>query len=175
MKKKLTTRSAPTAATSAGHTPPMTAAATTGTRYSSATLLSETLARAGTSSAVSAARPAAATATPSRPRRTGTGRGTLTLPLYGSAAGSQLPRHVGEQHATLEEQPGLQPQRALVVQYRLPPATHHVLGQIHHNQIPRMIAAQCGDVLHHRAGDVPVRGIQHGERHRDTPLRPLRL
>jgi hypothetical protein len=70
-KKKLTSRSAHTAASSAGRTPPTTAAATTGTRYSSVTPASDSVSRSGRSTMVSAARPRNPTVTPSQRRRPG--------------------------------------------------------------------------------------------------------
>ena len=42
-------------------------------------------------------------------------------------AGGELPRHAGHHHARLEQQPALDPQRALVVQQVLPPLADHVL------------------------------------------------
>src|SRR5690348_11021183 len=82
MKKKLTSRSAPTAAARAGHTPPITAAATTGTTYSSATLASDSAVRLGASSAVRPARPAPAAARPNQLRRAGTAGRDVMIPLY---------------------------------------------------------------------------------------------
>ena len=85
MKKKLTTRSAPTATARTGHTPPIAAAASTGTRNSSATLVCDRAARCGASSAVSPARPTAAATSPHQARRADTPRRppVLTIPLYG--------------------------------------------------------------------------------------------
>ena len=50
--------------------------------------------------------------------------------LLRRVGGAELPRHAGDHHAGLEQQPGLEPQRALVVQQLLPPVPDDVLGDV---------------------------------------------
>ena len=59
----------------------------------------------------------------------------LLLQMARSApAGPELPRHAGDQHAALEEQPGLEPKGALVVEQLLPGAANHVLRDVDDDQ-----------------------------------------
>ena len=54
-------------------------------------------------------------------------RGVQPVQVLAGGRG-ELPGHAGHHHARLEQQPALEPQRALVVQQVLPPAADHVLG-----------------------------------------------
>ena len=70
--------------------------------------------------------------------RAGRGLGATRLdPLRGR----QLPRHAGHHHPGLEQQPALEPQRALVVQQVLPPVPDHVLGDEDGDHVARGVAA----------------------------------
>ena len=73
----------------------------------------------------------------------------------------------------LEQQPGLQPQRALVVQQRLPPVPDDVLGDEHADDVPRRLPADGADVVEQRLGDVAVGALDHGQRHRDVAAHPV--
>ena len=63
----------------------------------------------------------------------------------------ELPRHARDHHARLEQQPGLEPQRRLVVQQVLPPVADDVLGDEHADDVARPVGAQLLDVVHDRA------------------------
>ena len=69
-----------------------------------------------------------------------------------SLAGPELPGHAGDQHAPLEEQPGLEPKGALVVEQLLPGAANHVLGNVDDDQSARVGGTQLDNV----AKDRPV-------------------
>ena len=55
----------------------------------------------------------------------------------------QLPRHAGHHHARGEQQPALEPQRALVVQDLLPPVPDDVLGDVDGDDVARALAGGC--------------------------------
>ena len=75
--------------------------------------------------------------------------------------------------AGLEQQPALEPQRALVVQQLLPPVTDDVLGHVDDDEVARAAAAQAAHVVEDRPGDLAVRRVEHLERHGDRAAVPL--
>src|SRR5690606_22487968 len=91
------------------------------------------------------------------PRRARRGRLGAALEPVG---GLQLPRDAGHHDARLEQQPALQPQRALVVQQLLPPVADDVLGDEHGDDVAGALAADALDVGEDRAGDLPVRRVE---------------
>ena len=90
-------------------------------------------------------------------------------------AGLQLPRHAGHHHAGGEEQPGPQPQRALVVQQLLPPVPDDVLGDVDRHEVARAARGGARDVVEDRPGDLAVRRVEDLQRHRDLAPLPLLL
>jgi hypothetical protein len=70
-------------------------------------------------------------------------------------------------HTGLEQQPGLEPQGALVVQQLLPPMSDDVLGDDDRDHVPLVAAREVPDVLEDRASDLPVRGVEAGRPDRD--------
>src|ERR1039457_144194 len=81
--------------------------------------------------------PAGPGAAPTGPFITGTSPGALITGAAGGRAGRadvhgrlQLVGDAGDDNAGLHQQPGLQPQGALVVQQLLPPVTQHVFGNV---------------------------------------------
>src|SRR5690606_32966342 len=93
--------------------------------------------------------------------------------LSAAVRGRQLPRDAGHHDTSLVEQAGLEPQRALVVQYLLPPVAHHVLGDVHGHHVPWCLIAHALHVVHHGTVDLTVRGLDHLERNRDPAAIPF--
>src|SRR5688500_50519 len=62
-------------------------------------------------------------------------RAVVRLLCLDAVAGVQLPRHAGDHDPALEQQPGLEPQRGLVVQQLLPPVADHVFGDVDGDQV----------------------------------------
>ena len=91
----------------------------------------------GAVGACAAARAAArlARAAPIRP----SGRRAGASAALGRA---QLPRHAGDHDTGREQQPALEPQRALVVQQLLPPVPDDVLGDVDHDDVARVAAPE---------------------------------
>ena len=80
----------------------------------------------------------------------------------------QLIGHARDDHAWLQEKPGLQPERALVMKQLLPPVPEHVFGDEHGDNVARALPAQPAHVRHDGLGDVPVRRGDDGQRHRQV-------
>src|SRR3954452_7481872 len=76
----------------------------------------------------------------------------------------QLPRDGRDHDAGLELQPCAQAQRALVVQDVLPPVPHDVLRHEDDDDLAGALPADVLDVVDDRPGDLPVRGLEDGQR-----------
>ena len=87
----------------------------------------------------------------------------------------QLPRDARDHHPRRVVQPGLEPQRALVVQELLPPVADDVLGHEDDDEVARAVPPHAPDVVDDRAGDLPVRGVEHPQRHGQVARLPLLL
>ena len=86
---------------------------------------------------------------------------------------AQLVRHARHHHAGREQQPALEPQRALVVQQLLPPVADDVLRDVAPSR--RRAGSADGCCLHvvdDRPGDLAVRRVEDLQRHRDARARP---
>jgi len=88
-------------------------------------------------------------------------------------AGLELPGHAGDQHAALEEQPGLEPQGTLVVEQLFPRTTNHVLGDVDDDESVWVGDTKLGNVAKDWARDIPIWGVDNGQRNRDVALCPL--
>src|SRR5215218_10789219 len=53
--------------------------------------------------------------------------------------------------------------------------TDDVFGDVDHDKVARIVAAQLGYVAQHRAGDVAVWGVDDAERNGNVPLGPFGL
>src|SRR5690606_22248046 len=76
--------------------------------------------------------------------------------LLGRDRGTELPGHARHHDARLEQQPALEPQRALIVQHLLPPAADHVLGDEDRHHGARGVPAHPVHVVEHRLGDLAI-------------------
>ena len=76
----------------------------------------------------------------------------------GPVRGAELPGNAGDHHPGSEQQPGFEPQGALVVQQVLPPVADDVLGDEHGDHVARAGPADLADVVEDGPGDVAVRG-----------------
>ena len=75
-------------------------------------------------------------------RADGADDGTVEVVVLRALGRPQLPRHARDHDARGEQQPGLEPQRALVVQDLLLPAAEDVLGDVDDDDVARVAA--CG-------------------------------
>src|SRR5882757_354828 len=84
----------------------------------------------------------------------------LRTPREGRLSRPELPRNARDHHPRTEEQPRLQPERALVVQQVFPPAPHDVLRDEDAGDVARALGPDPADVVEHRPGDVAVRRVE---------------
>src|SRR5262245_15945904 len=71
----------------------------------------------------------------------------------------ELPGHVGDDDAGGEQQPGLEPKGALVVQELFPPVADDVLRNEDDDDVPWAFAASPPDVVENRPGDLSERRV----------------
>ncbi len=79
--------------------------------------------------------------------------------------GLQLPRNTGNHDSGFEMEPCLYSECCLVVDELFPPFTHHIFGDIHHDEVTRGgVAAHVLDVVHDGGGyGFAVRAGQYGQ------------
>ena len=80
----------------------------------------------------------------------------LLLAVLGLLGPLELVGHRGDHHPGCEQQPGLQPERGLVVQQLLPPPAHDVFGDVDRDDPARVRLADFGGVLHDRSDHLAV-------------------
>ena len=110
-----------------------------------------------------------------RARSLGVRRRQVGRLVAAPVGGLQLVRHAGHHHAGLEQQPGLQPQGALVVQQLLPPAADDVLRDVDGDHVARALEPVVADVLEDRPGDLAVRRGEDRQRDVEPAGVPLLL
>src|SRR3954454_23551809 len=151
------------AASRAGVRPPTTATPTTIRKYAGSTAPRSASPRHGRTIRVNAIGPTiepirpASRRRPPRPETTGG-----SPPFWSMRSAShrhvrraiELPRDVRHHHPGLEQQPRLEPQRTLVVEHILPPATHDVLRDEDRHDVAGVFPVQTADVREHRIGEI---------------------